>query len=82
MSFFDVGLAMTAARAGQGVIIARRSLAGAYLEEGSLVAPFGVRAAPDSHYYLCREASTPLTGAHLAFSLWVKALCARISKPS
>ncbi|MBN9402450.1 MAG: hypothetical protein J0I30_06515, partial [Burkholderiales bacterium] len=43
---------------------------------------FGIRAAPDSHYYLCREASTPLTGAHLAFSLWIKALCARISQSS
>ncbi|CDM23096.1 Glycine cleavage system transcriptional activator GcvA [Castellaniella defragrans 65Phen] len=80
VSFFDVGLAMAAARAGQGVIIARRSLAGAWLDDGTLVAPFGIRAAPDSHYYLCREASTPMTGAHLAFSLWVKALCARISQ--
>ena len=82
VSFFDVGLAMAAARAGQGVIIARRSLAGAWLDDGTLVAPFGIRAAPDSHYYLCREASTPMTGAHLAFSLWVKALCARISQSS
>ena len=78
--FFDVGLAMAAARAGQGFAIARRGLMGAWLDDGSLVAPFAIEAAPDAHYYLCREASMQLTGVRLAFSLWLKELCARKSR--
>uniref|UniRef100_UPI00333E194B LysR substrate-binding domain-containing protein n=1 Tax=Castellaniella defragrans TaxID=75697 RepID=UPI00333E194B len=81
VNFCDLGLAMAAARAGRGIMIVRRSLAGAWLDTGALVEPFAIRAAPDSQYYLCREASIPLTGARLAFSLWLKDLCKRISRP-
>jgi DNA-binding transcriptional LysR family regulator len=72
-------MAMAAACAGQGVMLTRRSLAGHSLRTGLLVAPFGVTAAPDSHYYLCRDASMPLNGIRLSFSLWLKDLCRRIA---
>lgn len=75
VSFFDLGMAMAAACAGQGVMITRRSLAGPCLNDGRLVAPFAITAAPDSHYYLCHDASMPLTGVRLSFSLWLKDLC-------
>ncbi|WP_345796848.1 LysR substrate-binding domain-containing protein [Castellaniella sp. MT123] len=77
-SFFDLGMAMAAACAGHGVMIMRRSLASACLNDGRLVAPFAITAAPDSHYYLCHDASMPLTGVRLSFSLWLKDLCRRI----
>ncbi|HET8598377.1 MAG TPA: LysR substrate-binding domain-containing protein [Castellaniella sp.] len=79
ISFFDLGMAMAAACAGQGVMLTRRSLAGHSLRMGLLVAPFGITAAPDSHYYLCRDASMPLNGIRLSFSLWLKDLCRRIA---
>jgi DNA-binding transcriptional LysR family regulator len=78
VSFFDLGMAMAAACAGQGVMITRRSLASRCLQAGQLVAPFPVTAAPDSHYYLCHDASVPLVGIRLSFSLWLRDLCRRI----
>lgn len=78
VSFFDLGMAMAAACAGQGVMITRRSLASRCLQAGQLVAPFSVTAAPDSHYYLCHDASVPLVGIRLSFSLWLRDLCRRI----
>lgn len=78
ISFFDLGMAVSAASAGQGVMITRRSLASRSLQSGQLIAPFAITAAPDSHYYLCRDASMPLTGVRLSFSLWLRDLCRRI----
>jgi DNA-binding transcriptional LysR family regulator len=78
VSFFDLGMAMAAACAGQGVMITRRSLASHSLRTGQLVAPFSVTAAPDSHYYLCHDASVPLVGIRLSFSLWLRDVCRQI----
>ncbi|WP_323018297.1 LysR substrate-binding domain-containing protein [Castellaniella sp.] len=80
ISYFDLGMAMAAACAGQGVMIARRSLASDSLQSGQLVAPFPITAAPDSHYYLCHDASMPLVGGRLSFSLWLRDLCRRIPR--
>lgn len=80
--FVDIGMALGAARAGQGVAIGRRSLASSWLAEGCLVAPFEIEAIPEAHYYLCHEASMIQGEAMLSFSLWLKGVCQKVSRIS
>ncbi|HEU0204277.1 MAG TPA: LysR substrate-binding domain-containing protein [Burkholderiaceae bacterium] len=79
--FVDLGMLLEAAVNAQGVALARRSLAHAWLDSGTLVRLFDIEACPQSDYYLCHAAARPLTGARADFAAWLKGVCARITRP-
>ena len=54
--FNEASLCLDAAMAGQGVMLAWQTLAGFALQQGCLVAPFGIRAKTgDGHYFITAE---------------------------
>jgi LysR family transcriptional regulator, glycine cleavage system transcriptional activator len=68
----DLGLLLEAAVAGQGVALARPTLAQGWLRNGALVAPWRVTAAPLHRYYLHEHAPQ---GPAALFARWLQALC-------
>jgi DNA-binding transcriptional LysR family regulator len=78
--FVDLGLTLEAAVAGQGVALARPSLARAWLASGALQPlPFGVTAAPAMQYHLLPHAND---GAAAAFARWLIDICHAIEAES
>jgi LysR family transcriptional regulator, glycine cleavage system transcriptional activator len=71
----DLGLALEAAVGGQGVALARPTLARHWLRAGSLVPLFGLTALPAAQYHLLPHAD----GAAALFADWLAACCARIA---
>jgi DNA-binding transcriptional LysR family regulator len=71
-TFNDASLALDAAIAGQGVMIAWQTLAGYAVMKGSLVAPFGIRARTGFGHYFVTSASRRESKAALAFKRWVR----------
>ncbi|OAP40778.1 LysR family transcriptional regulator [Sinorhizobium glycinis] len=71
-TFNDASLALDAAIAGQGVMIAWQTLAGYAVMKGSLVAPFGIRAKTGFGHYFVTSASRRESKAALAFKQWVR----------
>lgn len=69
----DLGLVLEAALAGQGVALARPTLARTALAAGALVAPWALSAEPAHQYYLLPHAGE---GAAAAFVDWLRATCA------
>ncbi|MBV8036921.1 LysR substrate-binding domain-containing protein [Roseateles sp.] len=70
--FVDLGLTLAAALAGQGVALARLSLARHELAEGRLVQPFALAVPAERHYGLVRHRASP---AAEAFAEWLHAHC-------
>ncbi len=71
----DLGLTLEAAVSGQGVALARPSLARHWLASGTLLAlPFGVTAVPLNQYHLLPHAAG---GAAADFAQWLAQVCAR-----
>jgi len=71
----DLGLTLEAAVAGQGVALARPSLAQAWLAAGSLRPAWPLQAWPSHHYQWQRHADS--AGA-AAFVAWLQACCAQL----
>ncbi|ASY55644.1 MULTISPECIES: LysR substrate-binding domain-containing protein [Sinorhizobium] len=71
-TFNDASLALDAAIAGQGVMIAWQTLAGYAVMKGSLVAPFGIRAKTGFGHYFVTSASRRESKAVTAFKRWVR----------
>ncbi|MCE4535959.1 LysR substrate-binding domain-containing protein [Pelomonas sp. P7] len=70
--FVDLGLTLAAALAGQGVVLARLSLARHELVEGRLLQPFALAVQADRHYGLVRHRPSP---AAEAFAAWLHGHC-------
>lgn len=70
--FVDLGLTLAAALAGQGVALARLSLARHELAEGRLVQPFALTVPAERHYGLVCHRASP---AAEAFARWLHAHC-------
>jgi DNA-binding transcriptional LysR family regulator len=68
----DLGLTLAAALAGQGVVLARLSLARHELAEGRLVQPFALTVPAERHYGLVRHCASP---AVEAFAAWLHGHC-------
>jgi LysR family transcriptional regulator, glycine cleavage system transcriptional activator len=68
----DLGLTLEAAVQGQGIALARPSLARAWLEAGSLMAPFTIAARPAAQYHLAAVADDD---AAQAFAAWLHERC-------
>jgi DNA-binding transcriptional LysR family regulator len=73
----DLGLTLEAALGGQGVALARPSLARAWLENGALVAPFAIQAVPAHQYHVLAPAGS---GAAPQFARWLQQRCERIAQ--
>lgn len=77
--FVDLGLTLAAALAGQGVALARLSLARHELAEGRLVQPFALTVPAERQYGLiCHRAGA----ATEAFAAWLHAHCATLAENS
>lgn len=75
--FVDLGLTLAAALAGQGVALARLSLARHELAEGRLVQPFALTVPAERHYGLiCHRPGA----AAEAFAAWLHAHCATLAE--
>lgn len=72
----DLGLLLEAAVSGQGIALARPSLARHWLRTGTLVPVFGLTAPPAHQYYLLPHAAQ---GAAPAFAAWLQQVCARVA---
>lgn len=70
--FVDLGLTLAAALAGQGVALARLSLARHELAEGRLVQPFALTVPAERHYGLLVHRPS---AAAAAFAAWLHAHC-------
>ena len=68
----DLGLTLEAAVSGQGIALARPSLARHWLATGALVPLFRVAAPPAFRYYLLPHAAQ---GPAAAFALWLRGEC-------
>jgi LysR family transcriptional regulator, glycine cleavage system transcriptional activator len=75
----DLGLVLAAALAGQGVALARLSLARHELAEGRLVQPFALTVPAERQYGLVCHRSSP---AASAFAAWLHGHCAGLDQPS
>ncbi|RVQ95443.1 LysR family transcriptional regulator, partial [Sinorhizobium meliloti] len=71
-TFNDASLALDAAIAGQGVMLAWQTLAGYALLRGSLVAPFGIRAKTGFGHYFVTSVSRRESKGAAAFKRWVR----------
>ncbi|MCZ4089970.1 LysR substrate-binding domain-containing protein [Sinorhizobium psoraleae] len=71
-TFNEASLVLDAAIAGQGVMLAWQTLAGFAVTEGSLVAPFDIRARTGFGHYFVRSPSRRESKAALAFKRWVR----------
>lgn len=72
MKLVDLGLTLEAAVSGQGVALARPSLARHWLASGALRPLFGIGAAPAYRYYLLPHAAH---GPAAGFAAWLRAEC-------
>jgi len=73
----DLGLTLEAAVAGQGIALARPSLARGWLASGALrPLPFGVSVVPATQYHLLPHAEH---GAAALFARWLAEVCAAVS---
>jgi LysR family glycine cleavage system transcriptional activator len=68
----DSNLMLTAAKAGQGIAVARHSLVAGEIASGNLVRLFDVIAPSDYNYYLVTAAGMKKSEALLAFELWLR----------
>ena len=75
----DLGLVLAAALAGQGVALARLSLARHELAEGRLVQPFALTVPAERHYGLLIHRPSP---AAEAFANWLRAHCRALENSS
>lgn len=75
----DLGLTLEAAVSGQGIALARPSLARSWLASGALRPLFNITAAPTNQYYLMPHAAQ---GAPLAFAQWLLGVCAQVCRDS
>ena len=75
----DIGLLMEAAASGQGVALARASLAARWLERGELIDLFAVRAQPRDGYSLSVQQASLLA---LDFAQWLRRECAKLEAHS
>jgi DNA-binding transcriptional LysR family regulator len=75
----DLGLTLEAAVSGQGVVLARPSLARAWVASGALWPLFSVTAEPVNSYHLLCHAAHP---AAQRFSAWLLELCDQVAKDS
>jgi LysR family transcriptional regulator, glycine cleavage system transcriptional activator len=73
----DLGLTLEAAVSGQGVALARPSLAASWLKAGVLVPLFPITTRPASLYHLMPHATH---GAAQMFADWLRALCTQVSR--
>jgi hypothetical protein len=71
----DLGLTLEAAVAGQGVALARPSLAGAWLASGTLRPLFGITAAPAQQYGLRQGPGDDAA----TFAAWLGGRCTQIA---
>lgn len=72
----DLGLTLEAAVAGQGVALARPSLARHWLDSGTLLPLFHITVQPANGYYLLPFAAD---GANAAFADWLRGVCERVA---
>lgn len=70
----DLGLTLEAAVQGQGIALARPSLARRWIEGGNLVAPFALTAQPAAQYHLAAVSPAPIAQD---FAAWLHERCAR-----
>ena len=75
----DLGLTLEAAVAGQGVALARPSLARHWLASGTLLPLFGITAVPAHQYYLLPHAPH---GAAALFAGWLAGVCETVAAES
>jgi LysR family transcriptional regulator, glycine cleavage system transcriptional activator len=75
----DLGLSLEAAASGQGVALARASIARRWLERGEVVDLFAVRATPHSGYSLTVHRAGDVA---LDFAKWLRELCAGLERGS
>jgi len=74
----DLGLTLEAALSGQGVALARPSLARSWLASGALVPlPFAIIATPATHYHLLPHDAGGNTGM---FARWLASVCVRAAE--
>jgi len=73
----DLGLTLEAAVSGQGIALARPSLAASWLQAGVLVPLFGISTRPANLYHLMPHAAH---GAAPLFAGWLRTLCAQVSR--
>jgi DNA-binding transcriptional LysR family regulator len=73
----DLGLTLEAAVSGQGVALARPSLAQHWLASGALVPLFRITAEPAQRYQLMPHADH---GAAPEFARWLRAVCERVAR--
>lgn len=73
----DLGLTLEAAVSGQGVALARPSLAKAWLASGVLRPLFDINVVPAHQYHLLPHAAD---GASGVFAQWLRATCERVSR--
>lgn len=73
----DLGMTLEAAVSGQGVVLARPSLARAWLASGALRPLFDVASLPASQYHLLPHAADGPAGP---FGDWLHALCGRLAR--
>ena len=70
----DLGLTLEAAVHGQGIALARPSLARRWIEGGNLVAPFALTARPARQYHVAALSAAPVARD---FAAWLHERCAR-----
>ncbi|RQP26209.1 LysR family transcriptional regulator [Piscinibacter terrae] len=75
--FVDLGLTLEAAVSGQGVALARPTLAASWLKAGVLVPLLGITTRPAGLYHLVPHAPSD---AAQAFADWLRPLCAKLSE--
>ena len=73
----DLGLTLEAAVSGQGIALARPSLAHSWLAAGALRPLFDIVAVPTNQYYLLPHAAH---GAAAEFAAWLVDLCAQVAQ--
>lgn len=78
LHFGDSVLALAAARVGEGVMLARRSIAQRMLDAGELVRPVAEVRSTDGAYHLVAPRGGP-TGAAAAFAAWIAAEAERFA---
>jgi LysR family glycine cleavage system transcriptional activator len=76
----DSNLMLTAAKAGQGIAVARNSLVAGEIASGNLIRLFDVIAPSDYNYYLVTTTGMKKSEALLAFEKWLRTEAAAFSK--
>lgn len=70
---------LQAAEAGLGIAMGRRPLVDERLEQGRIVAPFGLRGPSDAAYYLCHPAGATPSRPARDVTRWLRALAVDVS---